>query len=314
MKLKDEFICLLDRFQARYSAPVPLLFLSGFWRSGTTWLQEVLARTTHAKTIFEPFSPLNENYRILITHLTGQSSESAIQTFFPNLQHPETANVLMPYLAMALEGHCHGRYAILLRDTITEGLRSRVIVKCVRSAISLPVIHRTFDVPVVHIRRNPCAVVASLAKTGWSWDFNKVTLRELITNRKDDFTWTCLANPEAIPKYDSRGAVSRIASYWAITERHAYHSLLEQSWAFNLEYETLVHQPQGQLDEIHKFLGLKRIGAPRFELNAKLTNKARRELSGKQRSNDWKTRLSKSDIRQVCEAVEEFFPEYRIDM
>src|ERR1700744_1192686 len=50
----------LDRATHSLGLSKPVLFVSGFWRSGTTWLQEYLASGFHAKTIFEPLSPLIE--------------------------------------------------------------------------------------------------------------------------------------------------------------------------------------------------------------------------------------------------------------
>ncbi len=35
----------------------PVVLVSGFWRSGTTWLQECLVEGLEAKSIFEPLSP-----------------------------------------------------------------------------------------------------------------------------------------------------------------------------------------------------------------------------------------------------------------
>jgi hypothetical protein len=33
------------------------LLINGFWRSGTTWLQQTLVQALNAKSLFEPFSP-----------------------------------------------------------------------------------------------------------------------------------------------------------------------------------------------------------------------------------------------------------------
>jgi hypothetical protein len=47
----------VDLITGRLGAARPVVFVSGFWRSGTTWMQELLAKSLHAKTVFEPLLP-----------------------------------------------------------------------------------------------------------------------------------------------------------------------------------------------------------------------------------------------------------------
>ena len=53
----------IDRGLAALGIARPLLIVSGFWRSGTTWLQECLAESLGAKTVFEPLSPMEPKRR-----------------------------------------------------------------------------------------------------------------------------------------------------------------------------------------------------------------------------------------------------------
>ncbi len=44
----------LDLCAAPFVDPSEAVVVTGFWRSGTTWLQQTLARLHNAKTVFEP--------------------------------------------------------------------------------------------------------------------------------------------------------------------------------------------------------------------------------------------------------------------
>ena len=54
-RLKLTSVALVDYIAAQRLKNT--LLINGFWRSGTTWLQQTLVEALHAKSLFEPFSP-----------------------------------------------------------------------------------------------------------------------------------------------------------------------------------------------------------------------------------------------------------------
>ncbi len=60
----------------------PIVLVSGFWRSGTTWVQECLAESLGAKTIFEPLSPQEPRRRAFLAS-RFPADEDALQAFIP---------------------------------------------------------------------------------------------------------------------------------------------------------------------------------------------------------------------------------------
>ena len=57
---------VVDWTLARLNVARPVVLVSGFWRSGTTWMQECLAEALAAKTVFEPLSPLDPRRRAML--------------------------------------------------------------------------------------------------------------------------------------------------------------------------------------------------------------------------------------------------------
>ena len=54
-RLKLTSIALMDYISASNLSDT--LLINGFWRSGTTWLQQTFVDAMDAKSLFEPFSP-----------------------------------------------------------------------------------------------------------------------------------------------------------------------------------------------------------------------------------------------------------------
>lgn len=102
---------------------------------------------------------------------------------------------------------------------LRDACRGQVVVKFVRAQLILPVLISEFDPLVIHIRRDPRAVVASYARQKWTDWLRSAFLKDLLltTNdgRHDLFSeWT-----SQIQRCDESGYLSRIAGYWCLTER-----------------------------------------------------------------------------------------------
>ena len=160
-------------------------------------------------------------------------------------------------LDLAFAGYGPGTFALLSREHLLELLWRGVIIKCVRMSLGHVAVQRRYGVPNIHLRRHPCAVVASMLHTRWTWSFEDVRLAELVAALGPDTRHVLAPTTpnldEVVPRHDG-DALSRIAAYWALTERYVDAHLRGQPWAQIVPYERLVAQPKSTLGELCRVL------------------------------------------------------------
>ena len=285
-----------DRSLALLGLSRPVLIVSGFWRSGTTWLQESFAESLGAKTVFEPLSPMEPRRRLMLGGVLA--SEDVLQTFVPG---PDQEPALWRFLAAAAHGRTGSRFSLSCRRHLWESFRTRIVVKDVRLHRNLRAVHDRFDVPVVHIRRHPCAVVASLRAANWHWGFERVSLLDWPLPQADpNFLRACDADP-----------VSRLTAFWALHEREAAASMRDQPWACEMTYESTVQGAERQIRTAGAKLGL-RMGrhAIQGHSSASIDPKAFALVSTR-RTDFWRTTLTEPEIERIEHIVSTLYPEWR---
>lgn len=296
----------LDWACARLWTPRSVALITGFWRSGTTWLQQLLADAVRAKTVFEPLSPRNPAYMDFL-RAQAFSTYDAAEAFMPDLDRVQVAEQLWSYLDDAFRGFCSGHFSLLCRQGVSESLRRRVVVKCVRAAWSQQALHARYGVPIVHVRRHPCAVVASMvnART-WQWSFDNVRLAEVLhpVERGATAAWSSRQLPE---RYDQDG-VSRIAAYWALTESYVESCLRGQPWALTIDYERAVLDPCATIDSLAAFIGCSTVGGVDAARESPVTELNRWGLDGSTRASTWKSVLAPAQVDHILDIVAEIFP------
>ena len=237
----------VDWTLARLRASRPVVLVSGFWRSGTTWLQESLAESLRAKTVFEPLSPLDPRRRAMVEAAFDGHGDS-LQAAIPG---PWTEDdPAWPFLDAACTGRHTSNFILNCRRGLRESFLTRVVVKDVRLQFNLPAFNRRFRVPVIHLRRHPCAVTASLLAADWSWSFERASLDRLLP--------AAVEGRAGIVRDCDRDGLSRIAATWAVTERCADADLAGRPWARRPVYEDLVGDPGPAFAALCTSLGLAR--------------------------------------------------------
>jgi hypothetical protein len=276
----------------------PVVLVTGFWRSGTTWLQETLAEGLRAKTIFEPLSPENPRYKALIAP-ARLGSHAAQQGYIPSLI-PDRDEGLWRYLDEIFKGRSPGGAALICRKRVRESFRRRIVVKDVRMQFSLAAVIDSHPLPLVHIRRNPRAVVASLMKSNWDWSFADLTLRELFEPHADDLA--AFVKPELLETclrlYDS-DPVSRIAAYWALTEVAVDVQFRGIKHGAVVEYEELLADPPSQVRRLCDRIKLQLNSPFRWDRDSAMTTRSSKGTNSHARANGWRKVLSDHDARRV---------------
>lgn len=241
----------IDRVLGTCGLAQPALLVSGFWRSGTTWLQENLATALGAKTVFEPLAPMDAAARQMLAQRFPDDTEDLRQATV--LGPCPFDDAIWTLLGDAATGRLSTPYLLSCRQTVGESLRVRSVVKDVRLQANLAAFHHRFGTPVLHVRRHPCAVVASLLAADWHWSFARVGLATLLPRLGSGLD---LVDVDAALGCDT-DALSRIAAFWAVTERVAEASLAGTPWGTVLSYEAFAAEPDMAQSAACRRLGLR---------------------------------------------------------
>lgn len=292
---------LIDAAMARAGVVRPLILVSGFWRSGTTWLQECLAEALDAKTVFEPLSPLDPARGAAVAR-RFPGDEDAAQAFIPaELSSDEDVWTTLDH---AMSGRADSSFALSCRWSLHESFRRAVVVKDVRLQCNLALVHARYGIPVVHVRRHPCAVVASLLAADWHWSFARVRLAELLPAPANE------KRPGADPRAFDDDATSRIAAVWAWSEGRAAASLEGTSWGRLFTYEDLARDPEGVFAAICTGFGLRpKVGAVFDRPSASIHPDA---FAARSTTNDrWRRLMSTAEIERIERIADAVYPGWR---
>jgi hypothetical protein len=287
--------------------PSETLVVSGFARSGTTWLQQSLASILRAKTVFEPFHHLAPTAEPI--HAALNISDKSIhfrELCFPYSCEPTLRDgPLFDAFAQSLRSVVPGFAVRILRTGVEESLWSRVVVKTVRAHLCLQSAQNTFSMPVVHIYRDPRAVLASIRMTDWGWLYDHLSLRgqllEIEDGRADYFgKWR-----DEILEYDQQDTLTRVVAYWALTERflaQCYDNGRPQHRTWFLSFDQLCEQPDVALGAMFKALG---VGASSGQVasalgrDSAMTSETRIGISQEERVTGWRKILTREEIATI---------------
>jgi hypothetical protein len=293
----------IDRGLGLLPPPQPHILVTGFWRSGTTWLQEALAEALHAKTIFEPCSvkalpPFNCLARFPGRDLATQ--EAYMPLSFSSFERSD-----LKFLDGVFSGYCYSNFTFECRRSVREAFRRRVIIKLVRAPFLLTSLLQRYQVKGIHITRHPCAVVDSLLHAKWDWTFEQVKFRHIFPRTKE-VPANLRQDLEVLMRYDQRPDFERIAAYWAFTEKHV--AKIRSERFTKVAYEALVRRGATLFPKLVKFAG----GNPRVSLNLEKpstqTAPERKCISVFERTDSWRRSLDPARRDRIEEVVNDLWP------
>jgi hypothetical protein len=314
---RGQLAYFIDRALAHRLDPSQTLVISGFWRSGTTWLEEALREILNAKTLFEPCDPLaREMQAVHASAGVERNSYEALRLFMP-YSRPGTMESapLREMFGKALRSESWGSWLRRFRTGLAESLKPRLVVKFVRAQLCLRAAQDTFGMPVLHVYRDPRAVIASVRKTRWHWLFDHLSLREQLLDPRDGRAAYFERWRDAIEEYDQADAVARLAAYWALSEAFLRDSYRDEPERFVcVGYEKLVQQREGLFGELLARLKLKP-WSERFAVSQRdstTTSHPQRGVPVGERVGGWKKVLSGAEIAMIESVMQRFDLEDRL--
>ena len=242
----------------------------GFGRSGTTWVQDVLAQSNQLRAVFEPLHPI------------------MLRSFDPGMAGYREAGdddpQLRAYLEKYLLGDFHSLwvdYRVMQRRLVPRGedqwslrgLRSvamshrlaarnirrywrqrgheQRIVKFVRANMMLSWLQRSFDARIVYIVRHPAAVVLSQLRAARFWH----PRRTIEQYRQDKRLLETLDKPTATMVCEPLEYIEACALQWCIEVRTALNQARDSGITV-VFYEELIEHGRPEWQRILRALGL----------------------------------------------------------
>jgi hypothetical protein len=246
-------------------------FVAGFGRSGTTWVQDVLAQANSMRAVFEPLHPgIDKRARPFANRLIRADEEvpeleAFWRQYFSEPFHSLWADyrVLWPRLYPRFEGtgiataiREAARYNRSVFGNYAKYRAQRHyderITKCIRANMMLGWLRQRFDARIVFIIRHPVPVVMSQARVGGkAWD----PFALLATYKSDPALVDRLPVPYRRLLSQRHDALEAFTLSWCIENTVA----LEDAATFGIPvvyYEQLIHAGEPEWRRIVAALGL----------------------------------------------------------
>lgn len=266
------------------------LLITGFWRSGTTWLQQSIQNLQDAQCVFEPFSPACGH----VWPGFAKYDDDANHHIFMPMEMNLLRDADHRSLKKSFNGVAPNAYSYLLSEDFADALSRNIIVKSTRLGFVLPDILKQYPVKALHIRRHPAAVYCSMLNTNWSWQFPDVRFEKVYALHTGA---TSLI--DTLMEHD-QSVVARFAAFWALSEAQAQEAI-DSDLAQLVRYEDLTENPD--LLSTY-FTGHSTPALPDSKTtNSPVTEENRKNLSAAQRANDWKDRISKNDLAILKDTI-----------
>ena len=307
---REDLAYQIDHLLSAWVSSGDTLVVAGFWRSGTTWLQESLAKLIKGKTMFEPLACAIDNAIPYYSEIATKDLPFR-RRYMPYCGDDRLSDDgLRRFFDQILRADVRGQATRVLRNRVTESFRLRIVAKFVRIQLCLRAVQNTFSVPVIYVYRDPRAIIASIKMTKWNYLFDDLSLREHLIEPGDGRASYFSNWQDEILKYDKQHRFVRIAAYWALIERfvkHCYEN--RQARIAFVSYEELCRKRETMLLEILDGLGLghfvqgnvNALGEDSFS-----TSEKRRGASVDQRTTGWQKELSGSEVRMIESVVQHF--------
>ncbi len=268
--LKRYVLSAPDRVNALRVNTAETVVINGFWRSGTTWLQELVAEGLNAKRVFEPLQARCGYIQKAVQGIALPDPGYAyINGFMPYATTAHTPSPAMKALLhQAQKGILTNPFVLRDQALLDPGraFKNRVVVKYVKGALSLKYLKDTYQCPVIHIYRDPRAVISSIkARKNWAEGaFEDFSLTNHLLNVNDGRADYFSRYSDDIRAIDKAGDFERLTGYYFLTEKFIEDSFGGDSLHY-VRFEELARNPDLEFQKIAGYLNCDDIKVPDFK-------------------------------------------------
>jgi len=297
-------IGIADRLLANSVCSKNTVVILGFWRSGTTYLLELLEQTLRARTVFEPFHeavPAARKYHQDAQFLTPRGPVTQMYPYIP--AHSDRSD-LDQFLYSILTGQVSNRWT---RRNRAPGnlLSTKLLVKLVRGNLIAGYLSRRFGVKIIMIVRHPAAVIASIIRSPGGDKALQAVLGDASFEQVLPGDSVHADHPELWPqiKIDNADVVSRIARIHALLHILPLSQNEGEEGKMHIcTYEGLLLDQERELKRMNTFLAadpgetwsLKALKKP-----SSTTKAERIKISTQARCTGWKQELTADQIKNI---------------
>ncbi|WP_259048471.1 sulfotransferase domain-containing protein [Salinibacter ruber] len=317
--LRVSFPEYLDYISSLFITARSSTVITGYWRSGTTWVQQVISHSLQARRIFEPLYPKIIRYsRLRPTYVSKIGGERPLDAAWMPFSKGNLPVSFQKYLRDCLTGRIclthqsgiKGYWLRSARNTQWEALQPRVVVKFVRGQLMLPGLLSTFDVPILHLRRDPRAVLASFKRKGWvDWFRCDTPLQHLLLRGGDGREEYFGQWRNDIEQIDHAGsAFGQAAAYWVLTERYVDEVPAENENVRIVRFQRLKEERNSYLLDVLDALGVEGaepVPEDIFEKRS-MTAQESTEDAQVQGNSGWEDTLTTSEVNEIDHALDVF--------
>lgn len=229
------------------------VIISGFGRSGTTWLSDIISKSLGGIVLFEPFHPCVFEKSIEFIY-SCEYPEQHIKDQLLNLHYRAPTNpwIIRNHLNSPLEEHAEDFIQYIWENSDIIGFKS------IRANHSLKLLRTCFpSSKLIHIYRHPFAVLSSINNRSrfwkeFGWDVHKTLFyeRALVHKSLDEIFIRFILEKKAL----FRDVREHILLMWCISFMISLNDLSSENGML-VCYEDLYRDPYKQTKEILSFLG-----------------------------------------------------------
>jgi hypothetical protein len=304
------------------AARAPIL-VTGMHRSGTTWVGRMLALAGGVVYLSEPLNPYSPGPFISLRarqqycYISRRNEESFLNAYqlLTNLEYPFSRE--FQAIRTGRDVFRVGRRALRFRRA--RKLEARPLVKDPFALFSIPWFIERFNYLPIVVVRHPAAVVGSLKRLGWRFDFGQLLDQPLLMEA-------------ALEPYESemerlRRSPSDIITHGSVLWKIIYTTvdkLRREHKLYAMRHEDLSFDPMNGFSDLYKIIGIQFTDKvvnqihdytdSRNPSELKMNRPNEFRLDSRANITNWKGRLSSSDIervRQLTEGVAElFYPDF----
>jgi hypothetical protein len=303
---------LVDVMVSPLVNPRETLVVSGFWRSGTTWLQHALAELRTAKILFEPFH-LSVREMDDVFRAAGAPELLTFRRAFCPYAPAELNGALAGLVRKSLRSTVRSRWVRNFKQRANDSIswRRRVVVKFVRANLCMRAIANTFDVPIIHLYRDPRAVIASAVyKTDRMWgNYEPFDLAGQLLGVDDGRIAYFGQWSREIRALHEKPFPIQFAAYWVFIERFLADSFADAPGArvCFVQYEQAARHPDTALPGILDRLGLDyRLPENNKVFRDDSPSTIQRGQTTGERVHGWKKLLSETEINEISALARDF--------